>query len=436
MEAEYCNEPPRLSEEEDELGRSVKKFKESSGVKQFTPPRNLVSYKNSLVGDNPGAYKQAFKLDNVWDDGEESDIEVEPLIEGMAKVKLSKETKAGNKAPWSKALIVKVFGRTVGFNYLTFKLNALWKLATRMDCVNLGKDYFLIKFYCSDDYDKVLRGGPWFIGSAIGLVLRIDSYTAIGSCGSYARLCIQIDLEKPLIKSIRIGRLVQQVKYEGISSLWFCYGRLGHKQENCCYKIKKSERSDRSESEAEKSPNQASEEDKQSDPNFGPWILVTRKKNSIRNGQSRFPLGSDHKGDVSPKGIFFQRKKNYEGGSVKSNNEKVLSIHSNPTHARCEVFVLGVALNGDLGNPKGLDAQSLVELYNRHSTTIMGGGRRFEQAEKAVGGASLRRIRMGDTGKEISGQEGNGNNINGEPPNAEAYSNSCSGREVRYANML
>ena len=139
----------------------------------------------------------------------------------------------------------------------------------------------MIKFYCADDYDQVLRGGPWFIGEhflaikpwepyfralgdnltsvavwvsfpelpiefydmevlkeigcVIGPVLHIDSYTATGSRGSYARLCIQIDLEKPLINSIRIGRLVQQVKYEGISSLCFCYGRLGHKQENCCY---------------------------------------------------------------------------------------------------------------------------------------------------------------------------------------------------------
>ena len=59
------------------------------------------------------------------------------------------------------------------------------------------------------------------IGSAIGPVLRIDSYTATGSRGSYAMLCIQIGLDKPLIKSFRIGRLVQQVKYEGISSLFF-----------------------------------------------------------------------------------------------------------------------------------------------------------------------------------------------------------------------
>ena len=231
MEAEYCLEPPRSSEEEDELGCSVKKFKESSGAKHFTPPQTLVSYKDSLVGDIPRAYEQAFKLDNVWDNGEESDIEVEPLIKGMAEVKLSKETKARIRAPWSKALIVKVFGRTIGFNYLTFKINALWKSTARMDCVNLGKDYFLIKFYCPIDYNKVLRGGPWFIGehflaikpwepyfralgdnlslvavrvmflelpiefydmeilkeigSAIGPTLRIDSYIATGSRGSY-----------------------------------------------------------------------------------------------------------------------------------------------------------------------------------------------------------------------------------------------------------
>ena len=140
MEAEYYNEPPRSSEEEDELGRSVKKFKESSGVKQDTPLQNTISYKDSLIGDIPGAYQQVFKLDNVWDDDEESDTEVVPLIEGMAKVKLSKETKTCIRAPWSKALIVKVFDRTVGFSYLTFKLNALWKPATRMDCVNLGND--------------------------------------------------------------------------------------------------------------------------------------------------------------------------------------------------------------------------------------------------------------------------------------------------------
>ena len=56
MEAKYCNEPPRSSEEEDELGRSVKKFKENGGGKQDTPLRKNISYKDSLIGDIPRAY--------------------------------------------------------------------------------------------------------------------------------------------------------------------------------------------------------------------------------------------------------------------------------------------------------------------------------------------------------------------------------------------
>lgn len=157
-----------------------------------------------------------------------------------------------------------------------------------MDCVDIGKDFFLIKFHVESDYDKVLRGGPWFvgehflaikhwepyfraseasvssvavwvrflglpidyydflvlreIGSAIGPVLKIDSYTASGSRGSYSRICIQIDLSNPLINTIRVDRLRQKVMYEGISSLCFCCGRLGYKQERCNYQVKPPEK--------------------------------------------------------------------------------------------------------------------------------------------------------------------------------------------------
>nr|POE76978.1 hypothetical protein CFP56_49691 [Quercus suber] len=218
----------------------------------------------------------------------EFDNELEDIMEGLVEVKLSKETKNRIKAPWAKALIVKVFGRTVGYNYLTFKINAMWKPIARMDCVDLGKDFFLIKFYENGDYDKVLRGGPWFVGEhflaikpwepyfkasessfssvavwvrfpelpiefydrsvlleigrAIGPVLRIDSYIASSSRGSYARLCIQIDLMKPLVNTIKVGQLYQKVMYEGLSTLCFCYGRVGHKQEACCFHVQTEEK--------------------------------------------------------------------------------------------------------------------------------------------------------------------------------------------------
>ena len=179
---------------------------------------------------------------------------------------------------------MKVYGRSVGFHYLIFKINALWKSLEKMDCVNLGRGFFLSRFSSSDDYDKVLRGGPWFIeghflvikpwepyfkaseaklttvtvwvrllelpieffdisvlkeiGSVIWPVLRIDSYRAFETRGGYVRLFVQIDLKKRLINSIRVGRLVQRVLYEDISSLCFCCGRIRHKQENCSYYVK------------------------------------------------------------------------------------------------------------------------------------------------------------------------------------------------------
>ena len=61
------------------------------------------------------------------------------------------------------------------------------------------------------------------------------------------------------------------------------------------------------------------------DPNFGPWMLVTRKKNPVRNGRSRFPLRSDHKSEINQKGSFVQGKETDEGVSVKPIKEKVLS---------------------------------------------------------------------------------------------------------------
>ena len=164
MEVEFSASAQRRTEEEDEFQRSVKKFRESNGARSFLPPRKLVSFKDSLIDDIPEAHEQPFKFKKDWEDGYESEDDMEPLTEGMAEVKLSKETKACIRASWSKALIVKVYGRSVGFHYLTFKINALWKPTAKMDCVTLGKGFFLIRFSDSDDFDKVLRGGPWFIG--------------------------------------------------------------------------------------------------------------------------------------------------------------------------------------------------------------------------------------------------------------------------------
>ena len=51
------------------------------------------------------------------------------------------------------------------------------------------------------------------IGSTIDKVLRIDTYTALEARGRYARICVQIDVEKPLITALLIGNFEQPVIY-------------------------------------------------------------------------------------------------------------------------------------------------------------------------------------------------------------------------------
>lgn len=51
-----------------------------------------------------------------------------------------------------------------GHNFLHAKIRALWKPVGRIDCIDLGKDFFLISFLVKEDHDVVLRNGPWFIG--------------------------------------------------------------------------------------------------------------------------------------------------------------------------------------------------------------------------------------------------------------------------------
>ena len=118
------------------------------------------------------------------------------------------------------------------------------------------------------------------IGSAIRPILRIDQYTTSKSRGSYARLCVQVDLEKPLITSLRVGRLVQKITYGGVSMLCFHCGRLGHKQDSCPYHIKlvvkEGEVAIESTSSGQKEINQV--ETNQWESNYGPrWQLLGKK---------------------------------------------------------------------------------------------------------------------------------------------------------------
>lgn len=126
------------------------------------------------------------------------------------------------------------------------------KPAGRLDMVDLGKDFFLVRFSVQEDLETVLKRGPWFIGEhflsirkweanfkssealvtsmavwvrlnelpieyydagvlreigqALGNVLRIDTHTTTEAKGRFTRICVQVDIGKPLVTSVGIGK--------------------------------------------------------------------------------------------------------------------------------------------------------------------------------------------------------------------------------------
>ena len=165
-------------EEQAELARSKKKVKDVNHVgfcegQTSSPPSPNhgvgpwslnMSFKDKLVGEIPGAYTQAFNFGDFMEDDAELDKEVEVLWQGVAAVKFSKEFKQHIQSLWARGLIVKVYGNSMGFIFLQPKLLSLWKPARRLDYVPLGHGFFLARLSLKEDFENVLKKGPWFIG--------------------------------------------------------------------------------------------------------------------------------------------------------------------------------------------------------------------------------------------------------------------------------
>ncbi|CAN1132894.1 hypothetical protein LINPERHAP2_LOCUS7322, partial [Linum perenne] len=180
--------------------------------------------------------------------------------------------------PWSKALVVRVLERSFAYPLLKCRLEFLWAKEGRIQVSDLSNAFFLVRFSNVDDYNRAAFKGPWKmfeyyitvarwtpgfneeepirhiltwvrlpklpihffnqtavtrIGNHIGRTVRLDLATSDGARARYARVCVEVDLSKPLLGKYMIGDRVFYVEYECLENICHTCGIHGHSTNSC-----------------------------------------------------------------------------------------------------------------------------------------------------------------------------------------------------------
>uniref|UniRef100_A0A2N9FE83 CCHC-type domain-containing protein n=1 Tax=Fagus sylvatica TaxID=28930 RepID=A0A2N9FE83_FAGSY len=245
--------------------------------------RSGISYKESLLGTIPGAYERAFFGSSMEEDEfSSSDEDDEPPAEG--------------EVAWD-------------FSSLNLRIGMILKMSLGMGLGSLENHFLSIRpwvpdFRASDasvssvavwvrlpelPVEYYHKDSLMHIGSGIGPVLRVDFNTASGTRGRFARLCIQIELDKPLIRTVRVGKIKLAVVYEGIGLLCFKCGKLGHKQEWCPAGVTAEPSVPHESSPATSTPEENLN-------GFGPWMLVSRRKRQTKSASQHVVVDNAERG--------------------------------------------------------------------------------------------------------------------------------------------
>ncbi|XVF44685.1 hypothetical protein PTKIN_Ptkin02bG0144100 [Pterospermum kingtungense] len=254
VEAAVCSQ-----EEIDLLERSTKKPKTTENVENtdvmmeslsvdvqgesIVVPKTRPSFKDTLMGGTAVAGSQdvmddlSFIFDNEEEFCEEDDEE-ECLM-----IRLTKEEKDRMRRPWRQMLIVKFLVKfTSKEDYDHAKFEGPWMVL----------DHYLIEWYPNFDpvIDKTKKMLVWVrfpclpmeyynvkflrkVGKKIGRPIKTDQATSLITRGNFARLCVEVDITKPLLSKFKLRRRVRRIEYEGIHLVCFKFGIYDHRQDKC-----------------------------------------------------------------------------------------------------------------------------------------------------------------------------------------------------------
>ncbi|CAL1370145.1 unnamed protein product [Linum trigynum] len=248
---------------------------------------------------------------------------------------------------WRSALVVKALGRTVSYTMMLKRLQSIWEKAGSIQVTSVKKGYFLVRFTSGIDYERALTGGPWLvgdnyltvhpwtkdfnpyeheisstlvwarllelpihyfhpvavmrIGERIGKPMRVDHATLSGARSDYARVCVQVDLTRPLLSQFTIHGKKYFIQYEGLDKICLQCGTYFE-----CIRCSCMGRNEEMEVE-EPAATPTRTEPKQPDTVYGEWMIAKKKRGLAGRPQSR-------KGDAKKSGeIRYKRGKDKMG---------------------------------------------------------------------------------------------------------------------------
>ncbi|EOA29673.1 hypothetical protein CARUB_v10015820mg [Capsella rubella] len=243
------------------------------------PPDKVVSWVSKVIGGEVGGRSAPEKVLNSAFVSERLQVEFPDGEDGEPVITIGSEVLDVMKGLWKQCIIVKVLGRNVAISALSRKLRELWKPNGGMYVLDLPRQCFMIRFDREDEYHAALTGGPWKvfgsyllvqdwspdfnplrddivttpvwvrlsnipvifyqedillgIASGLGKPVKVDLTTLHIERARFARVCVEVNLSKPLKGSVMINGERYYVAYEGMSNICSGCGVFGHLVHNC-----------------------------------------------------------------------------------------------------------------------------------------------------------------------------------------------------------
>ena len=146
------------------------------------------------------------------------------------------------------------------------------------------------------------------VGAKIGRLIKIDEATSLVSRGHFARLCVEVDLDKPLISKFGLRRRVRRLEHEVIHLVCFSCGMFNHRKEECplVQRTGNEDQEDRMDDTTGEDGNaQGKSLERKITPHinpevtesYGPWMIARRRsRKSGRKDNSLYRKGKSEEG--------------------------------------------------------------------------------------------------------------------------------------------